>query len=635
MPSHVPKSGLDRSKIDLALMTAVLLMAFAFGANGLNTDPIWTDELYSITNMGGFDPPFGPEEIVRSVADNFPDHVPLFFLMGAAWANFVGWTQFALRLMPVLAGVLMIAWMYRLGSDMFGRFTGKLAAILLGTSAYMILYIHDFRMYSLFLMLATLHLWLYWRLAFGRDTDRVTVAMFVVSTAAILFTHFFSFIFFAGLGLFHLVFVAKSRRWWQILIGWCVAALLFIPYLPVLVAGVTSAASKGNVTRRAASASDLFMTFLDLFGNGSWLVLLLLTAISVFVLLRHRPSLLIKFLMIPVTILVSIILLNEVVGIIPLTRMRYFLIVWIPLILVIAASMQLVPKRRTVAAIVLLVWIVSGFQFYRSKEILTLVGSMFQTRRYPPMQDYVFHLRGKVRPEDYVLGFTDYNYVNQVLTLGNSVSDYYLELQLGIDGGFIPRGAYGEWLQESIRLRFDEQPYLLFTYNPQNLARSHDQVLQAILADYVACETLVDLPHLYVQRYVDAMLECDREYAPIIYDNGVSIVDRFARYLPESDMVQVLTGWEVENEELLYEYNVSLQIISPESRNVRQVDSHLYSDILKWYREELPTADLPPGDYHVMVIVYDRDSTKKVTGTDLRNGRSDGIFPILTFTVGA
>lgn len=635
MRSHVPKSRSIRGRPDLALMTAVLLLVFSFGANGLNTDPIWTDELYSITNMGGFDPPFSPAEVVSSVADNFPDHVPLFFLMGAAWAHFVGWTQFALRLLPVLAGVLMIAWMYRLGSEMFGRFAGKLAAMLLGTSAYMILYIHDFRMYSIFLMLATMHLWLYWRLAHGKAADRLTYAMFVVSALALLYTHFFSFVFFAGLGIYHLAFVAQSRRWWKTTLGWCAAALFFIPYVPVLVAGVTRAANKFNVTSRAASGHDLFATFLDLFGNGSWLFMLLVTSISVYVLWRRRPSVLLKFMVIPVTLVVLVISLNEVVGIIPLTRMRYFLIVWIPLILVVCAILQLVPKRRTVALAVLLIWIVAGFQFYRSTQIMNFVGSMFQTRRYPPMQDYVFHLNGKVRPEDYLLGFTDYNHVNKILTLGRSVSDYYLELQLGIDGGFIPRGAYGEWLQEAIRLRFDKQPYLLFTYNPQDLASSHDQVLEAILADYESCEILVDLPHLYIQRFVDGMLACNREYAPIKYENGLTIVDRFARYLPDENRVQILTGWETESEDVLNRFNVSLQIISPDWRNLEQKDRHLYDDILKWYREDLSTAGLPQGDYHVMVIIYDRETHQKVRGTDMRDGRSDNIFPILTFNVEA
>ena len=67
----------------------------------------------------------------------------------------------------------------------------------------------------------------------------------------------------------------------------------------------------------------------------------------------------------------------------------------------------------------------------------------------------------------------------------------------------------------------------------------------------------------------------------------------------------------------------------------KQEDRHLYNNILKWYRSDLSTAGLPPGDYRVMVIVYDRETIKKVAGTDLVSGRTGDIFPILAFTIEA
>ena len=90
-----------------------------------------------------------------------------------------------------------------------------------------------------------------------------------------------------------------------------------------------------------------------------------------------------------------------------------------------------------------------------------------------------------------------------------------------------------------------------------------------------------------------------------------------------------VTGWEAVDEQLLYEYNVSIQIHTAEGQNTgRQIDRHLYDDILKWYVAELPTTGLPPGDYRVMVIVYDRETGEKVSGTDLATGESGTILPI-------
>ena len=172
----------------LLLVSLVLLMIFSFGANGLNTDSIWTDELYSINNIGGFDPPYGPRDIIDSLRENSPDHVPLFYLLLAAWAQLAGWWQLSLRLFSVLAGMLMIAWLYRLL-----RFVQPCnSAGCRGADGYIgvhvILYFHDIRMYTLLLLFGLIHCWLYWRIVHGSNVNRRSWLWFVLSAVA-HFTH--------------------------------------------------------------------------------------------------------------------------------------------------------------------------------------------------------------------------------------------------------------------------------------------------------------------------------------------------------------------------------------------------------------------------------------------------------------
>ena len=632
---RTPQDHIISNRAGLMLMSLVLLLTFAFGANGLNMYPIWTDELYAVTNMGGFDPPYSPVEVVHSVSSHFPDHVPLFFLLGAAWAHLAGWSQFALRLLPLFAGVLTIAWLYRFGADVFNRRTGLAAAILMGTSAYMILYFHNFRMYPLLLMFAAMHTWFYWRLAHGYRVTRLTWCWFVATAAALVYTHMFSIIWFAGLGLYHLIFVSKARRWLSIALGWGIGALLFLPYLPVLISGVQLASEKFNVTSVAASPGELIPSFFYLLGNGSAALFVLLAGLLAFVFWRRRDAAVIKFMLLPLTMMTLIILANELIGLIPLNRMRYFLILWIPFALLFAYGLGMMPRWRWVTALCLLLWGIAGCQFYRSDEILDYVGGMAVARRYPPLQNYVYHLQGKVRPQDYLFGYSSSDYVNADLRLGKSIADFYTELRLGIDGGFIRPGAFGDWLAEEIRKRAGGWPYLLFAYNPQDKPARLDQALSRIQADYVACDVIVDAPNLFVQRYVNSILDCHREYAPIAYDNGIKVVDRFARYVPDTDLVRILTGWEVADDRLLYEYNVSLQIITSDWQNTgRQIDRHLYEeDVLKWYAAELSTEGLPPGDYRLMLILYNRNTGEKVSGLDLASGETGNILPLLSFTI--
>ena len=77
-----------------------------------------------------------------------------------------------------------------------------------------------------------------------------------------------------------------------------------------------------------------------MFGNGSWLVVVLMVGILLVGLLRRQSMVLVKFMFIPVAMITLILSLNEVVGIIPLTRMRYFLILWIPLTIIAAAGLS-------------------------------------------------------------------------------------------------------------------------------------------------------------------------------------------------------------------------------------------------------------------------------------------------------
>ena len=114
-----------------------------------------------------------------------------------------------------------------------------------------------------------------------------------------------------------------------------------------------------------------------------------------------------------------------------------------------------------------------------------------------------------------------------------------------------------------------------------------DDLHQAIQADFKACEVLFDLPELFAQRYVDRAIECDREYEPIHYENGIKIVDKFGEYDSERETVRVVTGWEVADEALLYEFNVSIQILTPDWRQVSQYgdrDSHLHNKSFEMVR---------------------------------------------------
>ena len=81
------------------LIIVVLLVSFAIGARGLNADLVWADELATLKSIGAYDGFFGPAEVLDSLSVYSIYDLPLFFIVGAIWAQLGGLSPFALRML--------------------------------------------------------------------------------------------------------------------------------------------------------------------------------------------------------------------------------------------------------------------------------------------------------------------------------------------------------------------------------------------------------------------------------------------------------------------------------------------------------------------------------------------------------
>ncbi len=186
-------------RLYLGAMVGLLLIGFGLGARKLNADNLWLDELYSLSNMGVFAQPYSLPEVIESLTEHSPNHVPLYFFLGAQWARFVGWSQLPMRYLSLLFGILFVAWTYRFAADALDRATAILAALLVTTSGFVLMYFHEIRMYTLLLLLLLIHAWLYWRLSAKASANWREWLLFILTAAAQLYTHVFSLFVFVGL----------------------------------------------------------------------------------------------------------------------------------------------------------------------------------------------------------------------------------------------------------------------------------------------------------------------------------------------------------------------------------------------------------------------------------------------------
>jgi hypothetical protein len=438
---------------------------------------------------------------------------------------------------------------------------------------------------------------------------------------------------FAGLGFYHLIVARGSRNWIGVWVAWAIAAIAYLPYLPTLIGGLQNTVTSLSEKIASASVAELTHAFLTLLANGAAWLLLILVGLLIIALVRRRDKALLRFSIFPLGMLLTFLAINEIFGLIPLSRMRYFIIIWFPCLLLIARAISQMPRWTGLAVAILILWCAAGFQFYRSSEILPFIGGMTKIRDYPQLQHYVPQLRDKVRSQDYLLGFTRDEYVNFDHKHGKSAADFYTQAHLGIDGAFVRSRAIGAWLVDEMRRMIDGHPYLLFAFERDNLPDGLTGAIYFMESRYRPCDVLVDNDRLFVQRYVDWMLDCDRAYAPITYENGITVVDRVAQYDAAEQRLRLLTGWEIPADDLLDDFSVSFQVLTPDWQNVRQQDRYLHDDLLKWSRVELSTAGLSAGEYRLVLVLYHSQNGERIVGIDQSTGETGTILPIHAFTV--
>lgn len=208
---------------------AVLLLAFGLRAVGLGSQELRGDEAFSY-----FFVQQGYSDIVaQTIALDEPHPVASYFVQ-KAWLDLVGRSEYALRFASLWFGVLAVALIARVAARLsLARGVGLVAALLLAASPYAIWHAQDARMYSMSLALNTAVVWLAVE-ALARRRWPWIVSYIGVAWLA-LHTHYFSAFVLLALTLFVVgrALAAPSAR--RAVIDWflwnMVLAALYMPWL--------------------------------------------------------------------------------------------------------------------------------------------------------------------------------------------------------------------------------------------------------------------------------------------------------------------------------------------------------------------------------------------------------------------
>ena len=209
-----------------SLLLLSILLAFALRVHHLDYQSLWRDEVDAIRFSDG------TTLALLKALPQMGHNGPLYFAVLHNWRNLTGNSEFALRYLSVLGGILSIAMLYRLAID-FGwrKSAGLMALLLMAVSPYLIWYSQEAKMYSWLIFLILLAIFAY-RQAMKSERSAKWWILFIVSTSLSFYTHILS-------PLMLGVYLAWAALDWQrIKAHWGGASLslaaLILPYLPLL-----------------------------------------------------------------------------------------------------------------------------------------------------------------------------------------------------------------------------------------------------------------------------------------------------------------------------------------------------------------------------------------------------------------
>ncbi|MFN8595184.1 MAG: glycosyltransferase family 39 protein [Anaerolineae bacterium] len=208
-----------------AILSVLILLAFAIRIGSINFQSLWRDEVDAIR----FALAPLPDLIKTFTQPGF--NGPLYFLMLRGWIGLAGQSEFAIRFPSLIFGVLSVPLIFVVGTRLFNRSIGLVAALLLTVSGYHVWYSQEAKMYTLITLLALIGIYCL-RHALEDGRVRFWIGM-VVSTSLAVYAHILAALIIpVEFGLFLLWCPPIRRRVRDALIAF---GLLTIPYLPLAI----------------------------------------------------------------------------------------------------------------------------------------------------------------------------------------------------------------------------------------------------------------------------------------------------------------------------------------------------------------------------------------------------------------
>ena len=220
---RLPKLNLNKFGPTMVLL-AILLLGYGLRLYRLGNQNIWWDEGHAIWTA---------RQSLRQATDITARdvHPPLYLWVLHGWLRLAGESEFAVRYLSLVGGLLTVALTYVVARRLIGRRPAMLAMLLIAAARYHIWWSQEARMYVWAAFLTLLSLYFFTRLR----QNRLAWWSYVISSAAAIYTLYLSVLVLILENVFVAITVWGKPQRRRFLVHWASAqatiALSYVPWL--------------------------------------------------------------------------------------------------------------------------------------------------------------------------------------------------------------------------------------------------------------------------------------------------------------------------------------------------------------------------------------------------------------------
>lgn len=279
------------------VFSLIILLAAGLRLSGICFDSLWLDESYqSMIGAFGhgaidlaadpagkmtlfrFESPASTAQLLANFRSVDPLCPPLYAVLLNRWMVIIGQSDFAVRSLSMLISTISVALLCYFCRCLLTTRVAIFAGLLAAVSPFSIHYAQEARMYSLVELTGLISgscLLLILRDGITPLRSKLLVPLYVISTWAMINTHYTSLFLAAAEGALSVAFLLWSRQWRTLLVlvvAWLATALLWLPWLPMFLVSAGSRKESFYIAKKTDFIWALYALFIRVPVN--WLTFL-------------------------------------------------------------------------------------------------------------------------------------------------------------------------------------------------------------------------------------------------------------------------------------------------------------------------------------------------------------------------